>query len=156
MPGAVTVQMRRPGWPSYAVVPDVRVGEGGTHLVLPPLPGTWRLLVVTAEHVGMLASEDATEGPLVLTKPCRVQAAVEGGVPRGRRYELECVRVEDDGEATAQGWYDRLVGRADLEFLLPTGRYRLRLREGARVAPWTDLSLERPSTRASIQLPAPR
>lgn len=154
--GAVTVQFRRPGWPSYAVVPDVRVLEGGTQLALPPLSGAWRLLVATPEHVGVLASSDAAEGPLVLTKPCRVQASVEGGVPRGRRYELECARIDDDGEATAQGWYDRLVGRADLELLLPTGRYRLRLREGARVAPWTDLTLERPSTRASIQLLAPR
>jgi hypothetical protein len=154
--GAVTVQMRRPGWPSYAVLPDVHVPDGGTHLVLPPLKGTWRLLVVTPEHVGVLASADETEGPLVLTKPCRVQAAVDGGVPRGRRFELECVRVDDDVEVTAQGWYDRLVGRADLELSLPTGRYRLRLREGARVAPWTDLTLEQPSTRASIRLASPR
>lgn len=155
-PGAVTVQVRRPGWPSYAVVPDVHVGEGGTHLVLPPLKGSWRLLVVTPDHVGTRTSEDAIETPLVLEKPCRVQAAVEGGVPRGRRYELECVRVEDDGEATAQGWYDRLVGRADLELLLPVGRYRIRLREGARSAPWSDLTLEQPSTRASIRLAVPR
>lgn len=154
--GAVTVQVRRPRWPSYAVLPDVAVdAERGT-LVLPNLSGDWRLLVATAEGVGTRGSADDPDEPLALARPCRVQVAVEGGVPRGRRYELECVRVEPEGEATAQGWYDRLVGRADLELLLPVGRYRLRLREGARVGPWNELSLEAPSTRASIRLSAPR
>jgi hypothetical protein len=154
--GAVTVQVRRPRWPSYAVVPDVRVDTGGAALTFPQVSGTWGLLVVTPDAVGLRASTDDDDVPLALERPCRVQASVEGGVPRGRRYELECVRVEPDGEATAQGWYDRLVGRADLELLLPVGRYRLRLREGARVGAWNDLSLEAPSTRASIRLSAPR
>lgn len=154
--GAVTVQVRRRGWPSYAVLPDVVVDPDGTTLSVPNLGGEWRLLVVTADRVGTLASTDAVDAPVVLVRPCRVQAAVEGGVPRGRRYELECVRVEPDGEATAQGWYDRLVGGADLELFLPVGSYRLRLREGARVGAWNDLSLEAPSTRASIRLSSPR
>ena len=154
--GAVTVQVRRPAWPSYAVLPDVRVEADGATLVVLNLAGDWRLLVVTPDRVGTLSWGDGPDAPVVLERPCRVQASVEGGVPRGRRYELECVRVEPDGEATAQGWYDRLVGRADLEFFLPVGRYRLRLREGARTGAWNDLSLETPSTRASIRLPAPR
>ena len=154
--GAVSVQVRRPRWSSYAVLPDVAVDPDGATLVLPHLSGDWRLLVATAERVGTRASADDPDAPLTLERPCRVQASVEGGVPRGRRYELECVRVEPEGEATAQGWYDRLVGRADLELLLPVGRYRLRLREGARVGPWNELSLEAPSTRASIRLSAPR
>lgn len=154
--GAVTVQVRRPRWPSYAVVPDAAVAPGGTALSLPSLPGEWRLLVTTADRVGTISSADDLDAGVRLERPCRVQASVEGGVPRGRRYELECVRVEADGEATAQGWYDRLVGRADLELLLPVGAYRLRLREGARVGAWNDLTLEAPSTRASIRLSAPR
>ena len=154
--GAVTVQVRRPHWPSYAVVPDAAVAPGGTALSLPSLPGEWRLLVTTADRVGTISSADDLDAGVRLKRPCRVQASVEGGVPRGRRYELECVRVEADGEATAQGWYDRLVGRADLELLLPVGAYRLRLREGARVGAWNDLTLEAPSTRASIRLSAPR
>ncbi|MFO0931276.1 MAG: hypothetical protein U1E39_01055 [Planctomycetota bacterium] len=154
--GAVTVQVRRPGWPSYGVLPDVRVEADGATLAVPNLSGDWRLLVATADRVGLLASGGDPDAPVVLERPCRVQASVEGGVPRGRRYELECVRVEPDGEATAQGWYDRLVGRADLELSLPAGRYRLRLREGARAGLWNDLTLETPSTRASIRLTAPR
>lgn len=153
--GPVRVQGRPPGAPTYGLLPDVGPRDDGVaDGVAARVPSGWSVLVDADGAAVVVGADDA--GPAPFLGACRVRLAVEGGVPRGRRYELDFRRVEADGEVTAQGWYDRLVGRADLELSLPPGRYRFRLTELGRVAPWSELLLEGPSTRASVRLPAPR
>lgn len=154
------VAARGPGHAAYGVAPNVLRAEDGRGFTVALAPGAWRFLVTTPDAVGLGTSEGDARPVVTLQRPSRVQLTVEGGVPKGRRYDLECVREEEDGErsveVTAQGWWQRAVAASDLELALPTGRYRLRLREGGRLAPWTALSLERPATRVALRLPPPR
>lgn len=162
--GALVVQARPDGSPSYGLVADVAPEPGGGATLawrVPLAPGRWRLLVADDERAGASAPFDVAPGvatPVdVPFEPLStVRATIDGGVAPSRRLECFTEREEDGVFVAAHGWADRVIVRPELELHLPRGTYRLRLVEGRRTAPPAPIVLDRPSTRASLRLTLPR
>lgn len=85
-----------------------------------------------------------------------LSVSIEGGVPAGRRYEVEAMRIEGDADVLGQGFCARHVARPDLTLFLPPGRYRARLLENGTAGPLKELSLDIPGVRAQVRLSPPR
>jgi hypothetical protein len=94
-------------------------------------------------------------GPLALPALCRVQVVIEG-VSARKPCDLVATRRDGTAWTTGDGWTLRRRMRAEAEYLLPVGEWRIEaVGADGRAGPPTTVNLASPGTQSSVRVQAP-